>query len=475
MKDRGSEMSLDPDFSQLESLLHKTVADCMDYLRAAGDINHPGYRPPQFALTPLPTGATAPEKIYEDLRACLLEKPQFMNTHPGFLGWTLGAGNAVNLLPQLLNAAINASVQTPAQTLGLMELETLGWIKAILAWPEDARGLFVSGSAAGNLMALCAARHAAAGESKAKGNISLNRTAVLGSRQTHLSVRRALIIMGLGDEAFRALPCGDDGALNLLEVERHLSGPDKPLCVVATVGSTERGAFDDLEGLHRLCKKHGVWLHADAAWGGWLALDARRRQLVRGLNLADSITLDFHKWPGGPVGTGVVLFKNHCRPEDIFGVENPYLESLSGAEFSFGDMGPELTRPARALNAWVLLRHLGTENIGTALSQCCDFAELLESYLHGRSGLELGFKAVSNVVAVRFQRPDFSHAENDRRTRAIAESLWRDGRFLPSLLSINGRTYLRFCFINHRLQKKDILDLSQTLIGMVDYESENIS
>ena len=131
-------------------------------------------------------------------------------------------------------------------------------------------------------------------------------------------------------------------------------------------------------------------------------------------------------------------------------------------------MGLELTRPARALSAWVLLRSLGTENIGAAISACCDSAALLESELSGVQGIEIGFKSISSVVAVRFQRPNFSDAQNDHLTRTIARSLWQKGRFMPSLLSINSRTYLRFCFINHRLQKKDILDLSRTLISMVN-------
>ncbi len=459
------------DSSILKDVLARAVEDCVNYTRAANSAESSGFVSSNFSETALPMKSSQLSEVYANAKKLLIDQPQFLNQHKGFMGWALGAGRNINMLSELIAAAVNASVQTQSQTAALIEIELGNWMKQIFSWPQAGLGYMVSGTAQGNLVALLAARHHINQRIKYDGMYESEKLIVIGNDHTHFSIKRAMQIMGLGEKQFKTIPGLESGKLQPGLVDQALSqmnSNERPLCVVATLGSTMSGAFDSLPELKKVCSKHKVWLHVDGAWGAWAKLDLSRPHLADGLNLADSLAFDFHKWPGSTMGSGMVLFKPETDMKSLFVVENPYLESMSGADWQFSEVGPDVTRPMRALAPWMLLQQWGTEALGEQLKENFDLAQKLTRQLKLRNDVEMPFETQSNTVVFRFKLQTEDEEQTNRATRAMAQAMWKKGQFMPSLVTWNSTVYLRFCLMNPAISTKDIHELYNDICTHVD-------
>ena len=462
----------DLNLNELRILLHKAVEDCLDYCVDSKDPQSKGFHRFTYAHSPLPLKPENLDLTYLLLRNSLLKNHQYLNQHPGFFGWSIGSGSPINLVSSLLTAAINAPVQSSSQLLGQIEIEVINWIKEIMGWPSGATGLFLSGSSVGNLMGLTLARHANNRLVRTKGNSVLNRRSVIGRSATHISVKRALNIMGIGEEFFINIKSSAHDDFNYADLEEQLeqmNPTDLPFCLVASLGTTNRGAFDDLPKLRKICDRFDIWLHIDAAWGAWLSLDHKRKHLVKGLELGDSLTIDFHKWPGLPIGTGLLLVQNTQLLNECFSLQSDYLDSIANSETIFSNQGLELTRPSRALAVWLFFKFYGLNTIGQWVSSSCDLAGFFSEQLKQNSEIFQPYSFITNTVVFRINRMADSDLLNDQSTQNLIQLLWNEGLFMPSILTIDGKKHLRLSFLNPHCNE----DVIRRLLNRINLFIEN--
>lgn len=459
--------------ADIKAVLSAAVEDCIQYGLAAKNSEIAGFQETRFFKTDLPLKPSELSRVYDKAKKILLDQPQFLNQHKNFMGWSVGAGRDINMVSELLSATVNSSVQTEAQSTTQIEIELGRWMKQIFEWPQAGLAYMTSGTSQGNLICLLAARHRLNPKIKYEGLYGAKKMVVIGSDHTHLSVQRAMQMMGLGENAFRAAETERDGQLKAHSVVQILSelGEDEiPLCVVATLGSTVSGAFDSVTELKKVCEQNGIWLHVDGAWGAWAKLDHQRPHLTENIHLADSLAFDFHKWPGSTMGSGMVLFKPETDMKSLFEVTNPYLQSLSGAEWQFSEVGPDVTRPMRALAPWMLLQQYGFEILGQQMKENFDRAHELEEYLKSCPDIELPFETCSNTVVFRFKMAPEDLSRSDSTVRKLAQKMWKAGGVMPSFITWKSGLYLRFSLLHPAVTALDIRQLFDLICAFKDKE-----
>ena len=280
--------------------------------------------------------------------------------HPRYLAYVPGSGTWIGALGDLVASAYNIDVGNWMESAGpsQLELTVLGWFAEWIGYPSTATGVLVSGGSAANLTALACARETVVGAMRPD-------LVVYVSDQGHSSLARAARVLGFGPEQVRVLPT-DDGRLRVRALQGAVASDLQPaavrLAVLATGGSTNTGAVDPLAEISALCREHGLWLHVDAAYGGFAALTERGREAFAGLELADSVTLDPHKWLYQPFEAGALLVREGQLLPQAFEIHPDYLQDLrTDAEVNLADHGLQLTRMSRALKIWMSVRYFGLD------------------------------------------------------------------------------------------------------------------
>ncbi|HZE28825.1 MAG TPA: aminotransferase class I/II-fold pyridoxal phosphate-dependent enzyme, partial [Gaiellaceae bacterium] len=293
--------------------------------------------------------------------------------HPGFFGFIPFAGTWPGALGDLIASACNLYAGSWMEGAGVsqVELEVLGWFKDWIGFPPEAAGTLVSGGSAGNLTALACARETLAGPMR-------DDLVLYVSDQAHSSIARAARLLGFRPEQVRVLPSDDAFRLAPRTLSAAMEADESrgltPFAVVALAGATNTGAVDPLKELAALCRERRAWLHVDGAYGGFAAL--ADRGLVRGLEQADSVTLDPHKWLYQPFECGCVLVRDGQALRRAFEMLPDYLSDAQTAdgEVNFSDLGLQLTRSARALKLWVSLRYFGIDAFRAAIRRSLELA-----------------------------------------------------------------------------------------------------
>jgi aromatic-L-amino-acid/L-tryptophan decarboxylase len=369
--------------------------------------------------------------------------------HPSFFGFIPFAATWPGALGDLIASACNLYTGSWMESAGAsqVELEVLGWFKDWIDYPADAGGSLVSGGSAANLTALSCAREALAGPMR-------DDLVLYVSDQAHSSIARAARILGFrpiqvrvlpSDDAFRLAP-GTLAAAMDVDAGRGLT----PFAVVAQGGATNTGAVDPLEPLAGICRERGAWLHVDAAYGGFARL--ADPGLVPDLELADSVTLDPHKWLYQPFECGCVLVRDGAALRSAFEVLPDYLHDARSAdgEVNFSDLGLQLTRSAKALKLWVSLRYFGVEAFREAIRRSLRVAASAARRVEASETLELA--APPSLGVVCFRRRDLDEDGN----AGIAAALERSGTGLVSSTRLHGRYALRLCVLNHQSTMEDV-------------------
>ncbi len=369
--------------------------------------------------------------------------------HARFFGFIPFAGTWPGALGDLIASACNLYAGSWMESAGAsqVELEVLGWFKDWVGYPPDAAGSLVSGGSAANLTALACAREAAAGPMR--GDL-----VVYVSDQAHSSVARAARLLGFrpiqvrvlpSDDAFRLAPETLTAAMDV-DAGRGLT----PFAVVAQGGATNTGAVDPLPELAAVCGERGAWLHVDAAYGGFARL--ADGGLLAGLELADSVTLDPHKWLYQPFECGCVLVRDGAALRSAFEVLPDYLHDARTAagEVNFSDLGLQLTRSAKALKLWVSLRYFGVEAFREAIRRSLLVAAAAARRVEASETLEL--LAPPSLGVVCFHRRDLDEGGN----AGVAAALERSGTGLVSSTRLHGRYALRLCVLNHQSTEDDV-------------------
>jgi glutamate/tyrosine decarboxylase-like PLP-dependent enzyme len=278
-------------------------------------------------------------------------------------------------------------------------------------------------------------------------------------------------IAGLGTAALRLVAIGEDGGIDLAALRARIDADRadgaRAFLVIGTAGSVDTGAFDDLGSLADLCAERGLWLHVDGAFGALAIASPAHAHLVAGIERANSLAFDAHKWLHAPYAVGCVLFRDERAHRAAFASAPAYLGraergAAAGAPW-FTDYGPELSREFRALKVWFTLRHYGIERLGASIARTCDLAAELGERVRASDELELLAPVTLNVAVFRVVKPGLDEAQLDRLNDAVAVAVQESGAAVPSTTLVRGKRALRVCIVNHRTRAEDL----DVLLGAV--------
>jgi glutamate/tyrosine decarboxylase-like PLP-dependent enzyme len=386
--------------------------------------------------------------------------------HPRSFGYVSSPGSPVAAVAGLLASALGANVtcwrSSPAPT----ELEhvTLNWLKEMLGYPRDAAGVLVSGGSMATFAALAAARSAKAPADVVREGMAAagRRMCVYVSEEGHFSVAKAAGLLGLGKANVRSVRTDERFHIDLGDLERlvrqDLEAGHLPFSVVANAGTTATGAFDPIADMAELARRYGLWLHVDGAYGGFAALAPSTRHLFAGIAAADSVALDPHKWLYLPVGCGSVLYKDPAAAHAAFshGAEYTRVLGLERDEaFAFWDYGPDLSRPFRALEIWMLFKFVGARRLGEAIEENMACARYFEELIRETADFEMLAPVELSVFCFRYAPRGFV-GDLDALNERILIELQRAGGSYLSNARVRGRLALRGGVLNYRTTRGDM-------------------
>jgi aromatic-L-amino-acid/L-tryptophan decarboxylase len=465
--------SLDPeDWSELRALGHRMLDDTIDYL--AGVRERPVWQPlpadkRRELRSPLSDAPCSPAEAYADFRR-LVQPYATGNVHPRFMGWVHGGGNPVGTLAELLAGGLNANLGGRDHAPIEVERQVIRWAATTLGFPPDASGLLLTGSSLANFIAVLVARTAALGGAVRRTGLNGARLTAYTSEAAHSCIPRALNLAGLGTDALRVVPCDAAGRMDLgalgAAVGQDRKGGATPFLVVGTAGTVETGAVDDLAGLARFCHAEGLWFYVDGAFGAMAALAPSLRPLLAGIERADSVAFDFHKWAQVPYDAGCILVRDPVRHMETFVQPASYLRreerGLAGGHPWPCDFGPDLSRGFRALKVWMTLKVYGGERLGRVVAETCNLAQALARRVDAEPALERLAPVTLNIVCFRFIAAE---GDLDRLNAEIAADLQESGVGAPSTTTVGSKLAIRAAIVNHRTRREDLEALVDAVLA----------
>ncbi|HET7677535.1 MAG TPA: aminotransferase class V-fold PLP-dependent enzyme [Candidatus Limnocylindrales bacterium] len=420
---------------------------------------------------PLPRRGEGIDAVLDDI-ADLVVPNGLRIGHPGFVGWITTSPTTLGTAAQL--AATVAAAQRWWVTPGsFIEALALRWLVELLGLPSTSAGVFVSGGAVANLIALGAARQHAGvrlGVDLARDGVAaLPEPRVYASTEVHHVALRGMAILGLGRRNLRMVPLDARRRADLDTLRRWLdedvAAGRTPVAVVANAGDVNTGVVDPIDEMRAIAHEHGVWLHVDGAYGGFGVLDERVRPLYGDLAAVDSFAVDPHKWLAAPVGTGAVFVRDASvlggaftpEPADYVDYQQPTIEATDvGSPFhqiGWGtpDHTVEFSTPARGVAVWAILREIGAEGLRARINKDLDLARHVADRVRASDELELMAEPVLSICCFRYRPPGVDEpATLDPLNERILLEVQARGRVVPSMTRIGGRYVIRACFINPR-------------------------
>jgi len=382
------------------------------------------------------------------------------NAHPRMFGYVQSPGTPLAAFADLLASTLNANLTVWRSAPAPVELErlTIDWIRQILGFNAQAGGLFVSGGSMANLAAIAAARQAK--------DDSSGRSRIYASSETHFSIAKAAALLGIGRENVRLVDVDECFKIRVddlvAKITADLEAGYLPFCVVANAGTVNTGAVDPLAEIREIADRFQLWMHVDGSYGAFAVLAKSARKLFAGLERADSIALDPHKWLYLPVDVGCVIYRAPEIARAAFAHEAEYTRIIgekADEAFAFWDYGPELSRRFRALKVWMLLKGVGLDSLGEAIESNLACARYLESMVRASDDfemvapVELSIFCLRHVpVQLRNKSPQAIDAFNER----LLIALQRDGSSYLSNATLAGRFALRGCVLNYRTTLRDM-------------------
>ncbi|MDR3524740.1 MAG: pyridoxal-dependent decarboxylase [Acetobacteraceae bacterium] len=453
--------SLDPEnWASLRALGHRMLDDAFDALEGVRE--GPVWQEMPDAVraawkAELPQGDSAPEDVYARYRH-LIAPYAVGNRHPRFLGWVHGAGTPIGGLAEMLAGFLNANCGGRDHAPIAVEAQVIRWAAAMLGFPEDASGVLLSGTSMANFCAILIARTGRLGTDVRRGGVGGAGLVGYAAQGAHLCVARGFDMAGLGADALRLIPVDAMGRMRP-DVLRERLAEDRahgrqPFLLVGTAGSVDIGAIDDLTGLADLAAQEGLWLHVDAAFGAIAMLSPTLRPRLAGIERADSVAFDFHKWTQVPYESGCLVVRDPAAHRASFARQADYLAraplGLAGGTAWPVDFGPELSRGFRALKVWMTLSTYGADRLGAVTSHCVALAERFAALIDTAGDVERAAPVPLNIVCFRVAGlDDAGHVD-------LAARLQLAGQTVLSTTTIEGRTVLRAAFVNHRTTEADL-------------------
>ncbi|HEU4649244.1 MAG TPA: pyridoxal-dependent decarboxylase, partial [Gemmatimonadales bacterium] len=462
------EETLDPEnWDELRALGHRMVDEVLTYLQTIRE--RPVWRPipdeVKAALRrPLPREGEGAEAAYQDFRQHVLPHPMG-NIHPRFWGWVIGTGTPFGALAEMLAAAMNPNMGGGDHVANYVEAQVLDWFKELVGYPADASGLLVSGGSMANLVGLTVARNARAGFDVRTDGVGAapRRLTMYGSREMHSSVQKGVELLGLGSDALRLIPVDEEFRVDVAALERAIrddrAAGYQPVCIIGNAGTVMTGAIDDLAALADLAEREGLWYHVDGAFGAIAALDPELRRSLAGMERADSIAFDPHKWLYVPIEVGCILIRNQEVHRRAFSLTPEYLKhaerGVAGGEWWPSDYGIQLTRGFRALKVWLSLKEHGSDKYARLVRQNVEQMRYLAQLVCAAPDLELLAPVPLNIVCFRYRGRGGSDDALNALNAELLMRLHERGIAVPTNASIDGKFALRVANVNHRSRRED--------------------
>jgi glutamate/tyrosine decarboxylase-like PLP-dependent enzyme len=386
------------------------------------------------------------------------------NGHPRFFGYVASPGTAAAAIAEFLAAGLNANVTSwrSAPAAAEMERLTIDWLKTMIGYDTASSGLLVSGGSMANFSGLAAARTAADPNVGRLGGSQRPTLRIYVSDQGHFSIHKAARLLGIGSENVQSIPTGASLVMDLAELERRIDADLKagfsPMCIVANAGTVNTGAFDPLADIADIAERRHLWLHVDGAYGAFSALAPSTKHLFAGIERADSVSLDPHKWLYTSVGCGCIFYRNPQPAIDAFAYDADYTRPVGLANdesFVFWDMGPELSRPFRALAVWLQIKLYGAQGLGAAIESNLASARYFASLVQSSDDFELLAPVTLSIFCFRYH-PRAYTGDLDALNERILVELQRAGSSYLSNAQVGGKFALRGCVLNYRTTLRDM-------------------
>jgi aromatic-L-amino-acid/L-tryptophan decarboxylase len=474
--DDKREETLDPDdWSAVRALAHRIVDDAVRHV--SGVRNRPVWQemPNEVRaayLAPLPENPTPLEDVYREITENLMPYPMG-NIHPMFWGWYMGSGNFTGALGDFLAAIDGSNLgggnTAPAQ----LDRQVVNWLKAMVDFPDTASGTLTSGGSMANMVGLAVARNAMAGvDVRSEGITSLPQPLCFyASDQVHSCHQKAMETLGLGSRALRHVASHADFRMDVAALETAIAedraAGKRPVCVIATAGTTNTGAIDDMRTIAEICRREGLWFHVDGCIGALIKIAPVNCGMVDGIEAADSIALDPHKWLHAPFEAGCALVRDAKKHYATFSLHPEYLEEkprgLASGEYLF-DYGFELSRGFKALKIWMSLKEQGAAKFGRLIDQNIAQGAYLTALIAAEPKLELMAPTVINIVCFRYCSVDASEEALKTLNTEIMLRMQEAGTAVLTDTTVHGRHCLRMAINNHRTRREDLKFLIRDIL-----------
>jgi aromatic-L-amino-acid decarboxylase len=419
---------------------------------------------------PLPQDPTSAESVLNELESKLL--PYCTNVgHPGYMGLITPSPSPVGIIADFICSALNQNVG--AYSIGpsavAMERRVVRWLTDLCGYGPKAGGNLTSGGMMANFIGLKVGRDAVTRDVAQHDGVR-ERSAVYASEERHVSVDKAVDCIGLGRNALRALPTDARFQVRVEALEDAIAQDRKngirPMCVVGVFGTTNTGAVDDIRTLRQIADREGMWLHVDAAYGGGMLLSQEWPMRDRGLDLADSITIDPHKWFYAPLDAGAVLVRDQGRLTASFGIKPSYLtDELDQANerYQYYVHGFEQSRRFRSLKVWMSFKRYGARQIGEWVDNNVRQAKHLYALAEKDPEFEPATNPPMSAICIRFKGAELDEAESKDLHAEVAQRVERSGRFWMSTTELKGKTWFRINPVNFRTRQEHMDELFELL------------
>lgn len=472
--------TLDPEsWDDIRAQGHRMLDDMIDYIATIRE--RPVWQPIPDAVRArfrdeLPRSSSDLAEVYREFTDCVVPYTTG-NVHPAFMGWVHGGGSPVGMLAEMLAAGLNANLGGRDHMPIEVERQIVEWTRQMFGFPAGASGIFVTGTSMANLMAVLVARTTALGISTRQAGIGESgaQLTAYASKAAHGCITKAMDIAGLGSDALRCIAVDESHRIDVAALRAQIARDRaiglQPFLVVASAGTVDIGAIDDLVAIATLCREQKLWFHVDGAFGALAILSPELAPRLAGIERADSIALDFHKWGQVPYDAGFLMVRDGERHRDAFAAPAAYLRretrGLAAGSSWPCDLGPDLSRGFRALKTWFTLKTYGADKLGAVITRCCALARHLQARVLAEPRLELLAPVNLNIVCFRYRA-----ADADKVNGEIVINLQESGIAAPSTTLLNGELAIRAAIVNHRT---DISDIDRLVAAVLEFGARRSS